>query len=58
MTFPNGMVATNGYDELGVPTSLDYTDSAGQNLLSFNATVDVEGGVVASTSTASHQDSF
>ena len=56
VTFPNGMVATNGYDELGVPTSLDYTDSAGQNLLSFNATVDVEGRVVASTSTASHQD--
>jgi len=57
VTYPNGMVATYTRDDLGIPTGLDYTDpSTGATLLSFTNTPDVDGRVLAATSTASSQD--
>lgn len=56
VAYPNGMTAKYGYDEAGMPTSLQYTDGTGQNMLSFENTVDVDGRVLAAGSDASHQD--
>lgn len=55
LAYPNGMAATYGYDQVGVPTTLEYTDSPGLTLLSFTNTLDVDGRVIAAGSDASEQ---
>jgi YD repeat-containing protein len=56
VTYPNGMVASYGHDQIGVPTSLDYTaPGVTDPLLSFTAIADVDGRVLANTSTGSEQ---
>lgn len=49
VAYPNGMSATHGYTETGVPTGLRYTtvvDGAPAELLGFSATTDVDGRVL------------
>lgn len=55
VTYPNGLVATRGYDELGIAVSLDYTTSTGENVLSFTATAAADGRVTGYASPASTQ---
>jgi RHS repeat-associated protein len=55
ITYPNGMVATMERDELGAKIGMRYTDGAGQPLLAFAAERDVDGRIVANSSTASAQ---
>jgi RHS repeat-associated protein len=54
-TYPNGLVATRGYDDAGAPTSLAYTQ-AGAEVLGFTAQVDVDGRTIAAGSVASEQE--
>ena len=56
VTYPNGMVATSDYNQAGVPVSLEYSYGGTGTLLTFAATVDVEGRVLSYDSTASSQD--
>lgn len=54
VTYPNGLTANYRYDEIGVRTGLDYRAN-GNPLLAFTATANVDGRVLANSSTASQQ---
>ena len=54
VTYPNGTVASFGYDELGTPTGISYTNGA-TSLADYTNTVDVSGRVVASSSNLGDQ---
>ena len=55
VTYPNGTVATYGYDEIGFRQSLTYKNGT-TDLAGFTNTTDVDGRVIAATSSASSQD--
>jgi RHS repeat-associated protein len=54
VTYPNGVVAKRGYDEIANQTGLVYAQGSTQ-LLNFTATLDVNSRTVSQSSTASIQ---
>lgn len=56
ITYPNGLVRSRSYDEIGASIGLDYISADGTGLLSFSNNLDVDGRVLAAASAASQQD--